>query len=68
MNVVATNTAKKPKLSSEELRIIRQSNYKNYIKKKYKDKYLFDDNNNEKLPSKSTDNERSKPVSKAVDE
>lgn len=67
MSVATTIKAAKPKLSSEELKLIRQNNYKIYMKKKYKDKYLFDDNN-DKLPNQSADIERSKPVSKAVDE
>lgn len=67
MSVATTKTAAKPKLSSEELKLIRQNNYKIYMKKKYKDKYLFDDNN-DKLPNQSADIERSQQLSQKVDE
>lgn len=34
----------KKKLTEEELKAIRSNNYKIMIKKKYKDRYLFDEN------------------------
>ena len=36
----------KPKLTPEELKKVRQTNYKKYTNKIYKETFLFDDNNN----------------------
>ena len=36
----------KPKLTQEELKKVRQANYKKYTNKIYKETFLFDDNNN----------------------